>query len=118
MKGQKKKSGGLLFLATSILKEVATSQATLEIKDNVIYMNGKGLEQWDPILQLDGVVKVSKLSWEEENNIKPHIIDLGNKAWMVILESHSHGSTVVIMWLILGKFTNSRGEKKVFIIKG
>lgn len=70
----------MLFLAISTLKEVATSQATSEIKNNVIYINGKGLEQWGPILQFCGVVKVSKLSWEEENNIKLHLINLGNKA--------------------------------------
>ena len=115
----KKKSGHFLFLATSrILKEISTRQAASEIaihiygKDIAIYTNDQGLKQWAPILQLCGVVEVNKSSWEE--NKKLHMINSGSRAWTVPLESHCHSSSVVIMWLILGKFINSWGEKKVY----
>ena len=41
VKGQKKKSGHFLFLATSrILQEISTKQAVSEIKDIAIYTKG------------------------------------------------------------------------------
>lgn len=76
-----KNSGRFLFLATSrILKEITTSQAASEIKDNAIHKNSQVLEPWLLFLQLHEVVKAGRSSWEEEKNLELYIINSGSKA--------------------------------------
>ena len=92
---------------------IAKSWTRLSLHTSIC-TNGQDLEQWDPILQLCEVVAFNKSSCKEKKKLEPHMVSSGSRAWIVPLESHCHSSSVVLIWLILDQFINSRGGKKVY----